>query len=112
MIFLAESTFIFGSWICTADDCSKLQGRLMEISADQATPANPQGALEDLIEKIDDFSIFGPTRTQKLLKQFESHADTVTLSESDSKLSGVCANHPVRFQLGLRNSVFVYQELI
>ena len=37
----------------------------MEISVDQATPANPQGALEDLIEKIDDFSIFGPTRTQK-----------------------------------------------
>jgi len=65
MIFLAESTFIFGSWICTTDDCGKLQGRLMKISADQATPANPQGALEDLIEKIDDFSIFGPTRTQK-----------------------------------------------
>jgi len=65
MIFLAELTFIFGSWICMTDDCCKLQGRLMEISVDQATPANPQGALEDLIEKIDDFSIFGPTRTQK-----------------------------------------------
>jgi len=29
----------------------------MEISADQATPANPQGAQEDLIDKIDDFSV-------------------------------------------------------
>jgi hypothetical protein len=30
MIFSTGSTFIFGSWICEADDKGKLQGRLLE----------------------------------------------------------------------------------
>ena len=30
MIFLMGSTFIFGSWICEADDNDKLQGCLLE----------------------------------------------------------------------------------
>jgi hypothetical protein len=33
MIFPAGSTFVFGSWICVADDDGKLQSRLMEIPA-------------------------------------------------------------------------------
>ena len=32
MIFSTGSTFIFGSWICEADDNGKLQGRLLEDS--------------------------------------------------------------------------------
>jgi hypothetical protein len=32
MIFLAESTFIFGSWIYEADDDGKLQGHLLKNS--------------------------------------------------------------------------------
>lgn len=34
MIFLARSSFVFGSYICTAGDCDKFQGRLMEVSMD------------------------------------------------------------------------------
>jgi hypothetical protein len=49
MIFLAGSTFIFGSWIYTADDSNKLQGCLVEILADQEAPANHQDVLEDLV---------------------------------------------------------------
>jgi hypothetical protein len=30
MIFSMGSTFIFGSWICEADDKGKLQGRLVD----------------------------------------------------------------------------------
>jgi hypothetical protein len=30
MIFLMGSIFIFGSWICEADDKGKLQGRLLK----------------------------------------------------------------------------------
>ena len=32
MIFSTGSTFIFGSWICEADDNGKLQSRLLEDS--------------------------------------------------------------------------------
>ena len=32
MIFSTGSTFIFGSWICEADNNGKLQGRLLENS--------------------------------------------------------------------------------
>jgi len=32
MIFSMGSTFIFGSWICEADDNGKLQSRLLEDS--------------------------------------------------------------------------------
>jgi hypothetical protein len=39
MMFSAGSIFIFGSWVCLADDSGKLQGHLVEISADQATSA-------------------------------------------------------------------------
>jgi hypothetical protein len=33
MIFSTGSTFIFGSWICEADDDGKLQGHLLKDSA-------------------------------------------------------------------------------
>jgi hypothetical protein len=59
----------------------------MEISADQDLPSNRQDALEDLVEKIDDFSISDPTQTHNQLKQLESYSDTVTLSKSTSKTS-------------------------
>jgi hypothetical protein len=35
MIFSTGSTFIFGSWICEADDKGKLQGRLLEDQENQ-----------------------------------------------------------------------------
>jgi hypothetical protein len=50
VFFPVVSTFIFGSWICTVDDSGKLQRRLMEISADQASLASQQEALGDLVQ--------------------------------------------------------------
>jgi hypothetical protein len=35
MIFSTGSAFIFGSWICEADDKGKLQGRLLEDQENQ-----------------------------------------------------------------------------
>jgi hypothetical protein len=90
MNFLAGSTFIFGSWIYTADDSDKFQGHLVEISMDQATPVTRQDALEDLVEKISKFSFFNPTQTQNHLKQFESYSNTTRFSKKAPKPS---ANH-------------------
>jgi hypothetical protein len=37
MIFSVGTAFIFGSWICEADDNGKLQSLLIEISVPQAS---------------------------------------------------------------------------
>jgi hypothetical protein len=58
MIFRAGSTFVFGSWICTADDCGQLQGRLVEIPALQASPVVLTTTLDHIIEKFSSLSIF------------------------------------------------------
>lgn len=77
----------------------------MEAPTDQALPVNPQEMLEDLTEKITNFSISNSIQSQRQLQQHESHLDTSTLSESDSLL-------PIQLHFGLRNSTSVYQELI
>jgi hypothetical protein len=41
MIFPAGLTFVFGSWICVANDDGKLQSQLMEILPPQHTFAAP-----------------------------------------------------------------------
>jgi hypothetical protein len=71
MTFPMGSTFVFGSWVYTVDDPDKLQSRLVEITANQATLVNHQDELEDLIETISKFYIFYPTRTRKQLKELE-----------------------------------------
>jgi hypothetical protein len=64
------------------DDFGKLQDNLVEISADQAAPANRQDVLGDLVKKINDFSISDPTRTLNQLTQLESYSETTRLPES------------------------------
>jgi hypothetical protein len=68
--------FVFGSWVCIADEKAKLQGHLMEIQANQALPAQSEDALDDLVEKIQDFSIFDSTMIR--FDEFESYSDLVT----------------------------------
>jgi hypothetical protein len=80
MTFPMGSTFVFGSWVYTVDDPDKLQSRLVEITANQATLVNHQDELEDLIETISKFYIFYPTRTRKQLKEFESYSNTTSLT--------------------------------
>ena len=48
MIFSVGTTFIFGSWICKADDNGKLQSHLMEISMPQASPDVSMTMLDQL----------------------------------------------------------------
>jgi hypothetical protein len=66
--FSAGSTFTFSSWTFMVAYPSMLQGRPMDTSVDQAPPAPRHDALEDLTEKLSEFLISSPTRTQKHLK--------------------------------------------
>jgi hypothetical protein len=67
MIFLAGSAFIFVSWICEADDNGKLQSRLMEISAPQASPDVSMTTLDQLAEEFSHLSISDSTRTREVV---------------------------------------------
>ena len=85
------STLVFGSRISIDDNCSKPQDSLMKILVDQAILANTQEALDNLIEKVDNFSNSDSIQTWK---QFESHSGMVTLPESDSKTADIRVHHP------------------
>lgn len=87
-----------------ADNSGKLQNRLVEILADQSAPMIHQDTIEDLVEKIDDFSIFDPTQTPNQPKEVESNLDRPRLSERASKTSGIHAHPLVLFALGLRGT--------
>jgi hypothetical protein len=52
MIFLMGSTFIFGSWICEADDKGKLQGRLLEDQENQKDLTLSARSTKELTERL------------------------------------------------------------
>jgi hypothetical protein len=77
MIFSVGTTFIFGSWICEAEDNGKLQSHLMEISAPQASPDVLTTTLDQLVKKFSHLSISDPTRTWEVTINQDSHSDTL-----------------------------------
>jgi hypothetical protein len=89
-----------------------LQGRLIEVHANQTLRAKSQDTLEDLVEEIDNFSISDPNQTRKQFTQLESYSGTRASSESDLNTPDAGSNTLVRLQFGLRNSASVYEELI
>jgi hypothetical protein len=111
MIFSARTTFIFGSWICKADNNGKLQSRLMKIPTLQAPLAISMTALDQLAKKFSHLSISNPIRTWEASKNQDSHLDTSKLSELEIP-SEVQAEEPSRFPLGLKNTASIYQYTI
>lgn len=75
--FTAGSTFVFCSWVYTADDSTILH-RFMKNAVNQASPALYQNALEDLVENFDECSISSLTQTRKQLKPLESNSSTTS----------------------------------
>jgi hypothetical protein len=106
MIFSAGTAFIFGSWIYEADDNGKLQSRLMEILALQASPDVSTTTLDQLAEEFSHLSISNPTQTREVITKQDSHSDT---SGSEIPLK-VQAKDLVCFPLGLNNSASIYRD--
>ena len=111
MIFLMGTTFIFGSWICKADNNGKLQSCLMEILVVQAPLAISTTTLDQLVEKFSHLSISNSTRTQEVSINHDSRSDMSPLSRleipSEAQLEDI-----VCFPLGLKNSASIYQDTI
>jgi hypothetical protein len=61
MIFPTGSTFIFGSWICEADDNDKLQGHLLENSARHEDLAISTTTTDQLARRFAQLATSDPT---------------------------------------------------
>jgi hypothetical protein len=108
MIFSAGTTFIFGSWICEADDNGKFQSRLMEISKPQASPDISTTMLDQLAEKFSHLSVSDSTRTREVIINQDSYLDASRLEIP----SEVQDEDLFRFPLELKNSTSIYQDTI
>ena len=62
MIFSTGSTFIFGSWICEADDNGKLQGHLLEDSDHHKDLAISATTADQIAEKLTRLVMSDPTQ--------------------------------------------------
>jgi hypothetical protein len=111
MIFLAGSTFVFGSWICVADDVGRLQSQLTEILPPQHTLVAPAIVVDQLVEKFSQLSISDSIQISKVPKAFDS--GSATLEEINPEFnSGSTPEVSGPYPLGLCNATFIYQDLL
>jgi hypothetical protein len=108
MIFSAGITFIFGSWICEADENGKLRSHLMEISTPQVSPDISTATLDQLAKKLSHLLISNSTWTREVIINHDSYSDMSGLEI----LSKVQDKDLVHFPLGLKNSTSIYQDMI
>jgi hypothetical protein len=78
LIFSPGFEFVFGSWVCMADDCGVLRAHLMEIPEAQPFPVQSMDELDHLVEKIQDFSISDSIQIQKTFNKFKSYSDSAS----------------------------------
>jgi hypothetical protein len=109
MIFLVGLTFIFGSWICVANDDGRLQSQLTEILPPQHTFTAPAIVTDQLVEKLSQLLIFGPTQILKIPKEINSDSTTPEEINPESNM-GSTPKVPGPYPLGLRNTAFTYQD--
>ena len=105
MIFSTGSTFIFGSWICEANDNGKLQRRLLEDSdhhEDHSISATTTG---QLTERFAQLKMSDSIQISRLCAS-DSNSGSASEVESYPSSSG----KPSSFPMGLKNAALAYQE--
>jgi hypothetical protein len=106
MIFSTESTFVFGSWICEADDDNKLQSHLLEDSTRHEDLAISTTTTDQLAGRFAWLTMSDPTQIS-WPTDFDSNSGSA--SEMESYLGSFC-DVPSSFSLGLHNMASTYQE--
>jgi hypothetical protein len=104
MIFPKGSIFIFGSWVCEADDKANLQGRLIETLEAYEELTLPMKFTEDLTERL---TVSESTRTQTT----NSLDLTFGLDSPSESYLGYVKDKPSSFPIGLRNTASTLQEI-
>jgi hypothetical protein len=107
MIFSMGSTFIFGSWICEADDKGKLQGYLLEDQENQEDFALSARSTEELTGKPSRLAVSESTQAS-LTIEFNSDSGSESVWDSIP-----CSFHdkPGSFSIGLQNAASIHQEI-
>jgi hypothetical protein len=107
MIFPMGSTFIFGSWVCEADDEGNLHGRLVEAQKAHEDLTLPMGLTKDLAK-----SFSGLTMPESTQAPTRTVLDSVSRSDSSSGSNpGSFGIEPSSFPIGLRNVASTLQEI-
>ena len=105
MIFSTGSTFIFGSWICEANDDGKLQSRLLEDSNHHEDHSISATTTDQLAGRFAQLVISDPTQIS-WISASDSNSGTASKMESLSSSFVKSSSFPVGFQ----NAASAYQE--
>jgi hypothetical protein len=103
MIFLMGSIFIFGSWVCEADDKGTLHGCLVKAPKAHEDLTLPTKLTKDL-ERL---TVSEPTRAPTTINPNLTYESD---SSSESYL-GSFKDKPSPFLIGLRNAASTLQEI-
>jgi hypothetical protein len=107
MIFPIESIFIFGSWVCEADDKGILQGCLIEALEAREGLTLSTRPTEDLTERL-----LGPTVSESTQALMTTNLDLTSRSDSPSEsYPGSFKDKPSPFPIGLQNAASTLQNI-
>jgi hypothetical protein len=107
MIFPIGSIFIFGSWVCEADDKGILQGRLVEARKAHEEITLSIGSAEGLAKRFLD-----PTVSESTQAPMTTSLGLMSGSDSSSGSNpGPFGDEPSSFPIGLRNTTSTLQEI-
>jgi hypothetical protein len=97
MIFPMESIFIFGSWVCKANDEGNLQGCLIEAQEAREEFTLSTGSAEDLAKRFSGLMMSESTRAS-----MTTRLDLMSGSDSSLKFDpGSFRDKPSSFSIGL-----------
>ena len=105
MIFSTGSTFIFGSWICEADDNGKLQSHLLEDSDHPEDHSISATTTDQLTGRFVQLAISDSTQISRICA---SNSNSGSASKIESYPSS--SKKPSSFPMGLKNIALAYQE--
>ena len=112
MIFSTGSTFIFGSWICEADDNGKLQGCLLEDSDHHEDLAISATMANQITRKLARLVMSDPTRISRptVFHAGLQNASSTYQEFNSESIHSSFKNSPSSFPTGLWNTASAYQE--
>ena len=105
MMFPMGSIFIFGSWVCEADDNSKLQSRLLKDSVHQEDFAISAMKIDQITGRFAQLMMSDSTQVSRLCAS-DSNLGSVSEIESYPSSFGKLSSFPMRLQ----NAASAYQE--
>ncbi|CAO2147890.1 unnamed protein product [Urochloa humidicola] len=106
--FQESAIFVFGSWVCVADDARSFHCHLILTTEKKVSASTIRPTVDELIKNLGEIQLFDIVGGQEC--EFGHHSNStqaqIGLLESDSNPSSSSdsSNHPPRFPIGCPNS--------